>query len=146
MKTSLIALDAIRVLDSTSDFEAAITEAAELLVITGCAHADYVSAVLENYRTLGPYFVVAPEVAIAHAKPGPDVVSPAISLLKLNNSVASGHSMHKSVKLVFALATPSADAHIDLMGELASRLSSPETMNSLLNASAKSVIWEILNG
>ena len=146
MKTSLIALDAIRVLDSTSDFEAAITEAAELLVSTGCAHADYVSAVLENYRTLGPYFVVAPEVAIAHAKPGPDVLSPAISLLKLNNSVASGHSMHKSVKLVFALATPSADAHIDLMGELASRLSSPETMNSLLNASAKSVIWEILNG
>ena len=146
MKTNLIALDAIRVIDSTSDFELAITAATELLVNIGCARAGYVSAVLENYRTLGPYFVVAPEVAIAHAKPGPDVLSPALSLLKLNNSVASGHSMHKSVKLVFALATPNADAHIDLMGELASRLSSPETMNSLLNASAKSVIWEILNG
>ena len=145
MRTNLIALDAIEVLESAPDFENAIVTATELLVSCGHVTRDYVLAVMQNLRERGPYFVVAPQVAIAHAKPGPEVRSPGLTLLKLNEGVPSGNSIHQSVKLIFALATPDPDAHIELMGDLAVKLSNPEIMNSLLNASAKSVIWEILN-
>lgn len=145
MKTDLIALSAIAVEDSAEDFGAAITGAIGLLVQNNYVLAEYLDQVLESYANLGPYFVVAPQIAIAHAKPSTAVLAPGLSLLKLVNAVDSGNTLYPSVSVVLGLATPTPDAHIELMAQLATKLSDEEVMNSLLNASAKSVIHGILN-
>lgn len=145
MRTSPIASTAIALWQSAPSFEAAVVGATQLLVSEGHVLQGYVNQVLDNLASLGPYFVVAPEIAIAHAKPSEQVLSPGVALLKLAEPVLSGSQLHDSVSLIFAIATPTVDAHLELMGSLAERLSEPETINNLLNASAESVIWEILN-
>lgn len=145
MRTSPILKAAIAVQESTPDFRSGITSACNLLVDCDFVLPKYVEQVIENLERLGPYFMVAPQVAIAHAKPSPEVLSPGISLLKLLQPVATGNELHPEASLIFALATPDSSQHIELLGSLAELLSDPQVMNKLLNASAKSVIWEIFN-
>lgn len=144
MRTNLIARSAIAIREQVESFEAAIGISAQLLVSSNYASEKYVERVLENYRSLGAYFVVAPGIAIAHASAGADVQSPGLSLLKLNEGVISGVVENDPVKLVFSLCTPDRDQHIELMGDFAQLMSDSEIVNSLLNASAESVIEKIL--
>ncbi len=144
MTNSLIGPESISVVEKVENFSRAITVSAELLVAGGHAAPSYVTRVLENYQKLGPYFVVAPHIAIAHAAPSADVFSPGLSLLKLNHEVDSGDSAGSPVSLVFSLCTPDRDQHIELLGDFAALMSREGIVNSLLKASAESVIREIL--
>ena len=144
MRTSPIDPAAIAVAESATDFAEAIKLASELLVTSGHAQTAYVKRVLDNFERLGPYFVVAPGIAIAHATPAQDVLSPGLSLLKLNQPVVSGAQENDPVSLIFALCTPDSDQHIELLGNFAQLMSDPQIVNSLLKASAESVIQKIL--
>ena len=144
MATSLFSPDAIAIREQVPSFLAAITESAGLLVAAGLATSDYVQAVVANFEKLGPYFVVAPGIAIAHAAPSADVLRAGMSLLKLNQPVVSGSKTNDPVSLVFTLCTPDSEQHIEALGDFALLMSDSATVNSLLNASAKSVICEIL--
>lgn len=145
MKTNLISRQAISLSPRVESFASALEISAGLLVAAGHANQSYVGRVLESYQRLGPYFVVAPSIAIAHAAPGDDVLSPGLSLLKLDEGIESGVTQNDPVQLVFSLCTPDRDQHIELLGEFAGLMSNQAIVNSLLKASAESVIWEILN-
>ncbi len=145
MRASLFAPGSIAVIDSAESFSEAIAQSANLLVIAGHAKAEYVDRVLANFQKLGPYFVVAPGIAIAHAHPAEDVISPGLSLLKLNNPVSSGATANDPISLVFSLCTPDSEKHIEMLGEFALLMSEQSIVNSLLKASAESVIRQILS-
>jgi ascorbate PTS system EIIA or EIIAB component len=142
--TSLFSSNSIAIREKAPSFLAAIQDSAELLSEAGFTTSDYVHRVLANLETLGPYFVVAPGIAIAHAAPGSDVLKPGMSLLKLNQPVLSGAKENDPVSLIFSLCTPDPEQHVEALGNFAQLMSDPGVVNSLLNASAKSVIWEIL--
>jgi ascorbate PTS system EIIA or EIIAB component len=145
VRTRLFDPRAIALIESAASFEDAISQSVSLLISAGHAKHDYVTRVLSNYQALGAYFVVAPGIAIAHAHPGDDVLRAGLSLLKVNQPVVSGAVENDPVSLVFSLCTPDSEQHIELLGEFASLMSNSQTVNSLLNASAESVIREILS-
>jgi ascorbate PTS system EIIA or EIIAB component len=145
VKTNLISKTAIAISDRAESFELALRASAQLLVSSGHAQESYVDRVLANHHKLGPYFVVAPQIAIAHAVPGEDVLTPGLSLLKLNQGVSSGVEQNDPVQLVFSLCTPDREQHIELLGDFALLMSDKSIVNSLLTASAESVIWEVLS-
>lgn len=135
--------NSIALLDLELEFTQACRYAAELLVQDGRAKPSYVTEVLENLAELGPYFVIAPGVALVHAKPSESVIQVGFSLLHLSAGSISG-SENDPVNLVFAFCSPDADSHIELLGQFAESLSAPGKMNLLLNASAESVIRSLL--
>ena len=143
MIANLFAAEAIELRHEVSSFSEAVEGSASLLVAAGHAQPTYVDEVLANLRRLGPYFVVAPGIAIAHAAPSQSVLSPGLSLLKLERPVVSGAEENDPVTLVFSLCTPTPDQHIELLSEFARVMTGEGVVNSLLNASAESVIREI---
>lgn len=145
MRASLFAPGSIAVIDSAESFSEAIAQSANLLVIAGHARVEYVDRVLANFQKLGPYFAVAPGIAIAHAHPAEDVISPGLSLLKLNSPVSSGATANDPISLVFSLCTPDSEKHIEMLGEFALLMSEQSIVNSLLKASAESVIRQNLS-
>ncbi|HEY7854234.1 MAG TPA: PTS sugar transporter subunit IIA [Aquiluna sp.] len=145
MTASLFAPGSIAVIDSAESFSEAIAQSAYLLVTAGHAKAEYVDRVLANFQKLGPYFVVAPGIAIAHAQPAEDVISPGLSLLKLNSPVISGATANDPISLVFSLCTPNSEQHIEMLGEFALLMREQSIVNRLLKASAESVIRQILS-
>lgn len=124
-------------------FEAAVSQAVELLVRDGRATSTYVTEVLQSLQDLGPYFVVAPGIAIAHARPSQSVLEVGFALLHSSVGVNSG-SQNDPVHLLFAFCSPDADSHIELLGQFAESISVPGKVELLKNASAESVIRSLL--
>ena len=129
--------------DTSPSFAAAVSQSVSLLVESGKAKVGYVDEVLESLKTLGPYFVIAPGLALAHAKPSDFVLAPGMSLLKLAEPVMSG-SANDPVSLIFSMCSPNANEHLEMLGDFGQLMTTDNVMNNLLSASAVSVIRDIL--
>lgn len=126
--------NSIRVLAAALDREHAIEFAGDLLVASGRATPDYTTAMVEVLDTHGPYFVIAPGIALAHAKPADSVLSTGLSLVTLAEPIVFGNAANDPVKLVIGLCAIDHDSHLEMLAELSSLLSDDITVNILLNA------------
>ena len=93
---------------------------------------------------LGPYFVIAPGIAIAHARPSESVVSAGLSLAVLATPIEFGSDHNDPVRMVFGLCAKDHDGHIEVLSGLAEMLSDDAQVNFLLNASDAGRIHEYL--
>jgi len=126
--------DSIRVRAAALDRENAVELAGDLLVSSGRSTPDYTHQMVEVFETHGPYFVIAPGIAIAHAQPSAAVLSTGLSLLTLAEPVFFGNVANDPVRLVIGLCAVDHDSHIELLAELAALLGDAKSVNFLLNA------------
>ena len=126
--------DAIRVLAVALDREHAVALSGDLLVASGRVTPEYVDQMVEVLDTHGPYFVISPGIALAHAKPSETVISTGLSLVTLAEPVVFGNEANDPVRLVIGFCAIDHDSHIELLAELSNLLSDVQTVNSLLNA------------
>jgi PTS system ascorbate-specific IIA component len=111
----------------------AIRAVGKLLVESGRTTANYTEEMLSVVEEFGPYFVLAPGIAIAHSKPSDSVLSSGMALAVLEDPVIFGSEHNDPVRLLFALCAVDHDSHITVLAELASLLADVEMVNSLLN-------------
>lgn len=126
--------DSIRVLAAALDREHAVELAGHLLVSSGRSTPDYTIQMIEVFDTHGPYFVIAPGIAIAHAKPSTAVLSTGLSLLTLAEPVVFGNVANDPVRLVIGMCAVDHDSHIEMLADLAALLGNTESVNFMLNA------------
>ncbi len=124
--------------------EAAIGRVGELLVASGRTTAAYTAERLAVLNERGPYFVIAPGIAIAHARPSESVLSAGLSLAVLAKPVEFGSDHNDPVRMVFGLCAKDHDGHIEVLSGLAEMLSDDAQVNFLLNASDAGRIHEYL--
>ena len=105
-----------------SDWHAAIRAACHPLVEAGAFEQRYEDRCVANVEEMGPYIVLAPGIALAHARPEDGVRALGLSIAVLEHPVLFGHEANDPVDLVFAFGSPDKDAHIGLLSALASRL------------------------
>ena len=98
--------------------QAAIKESGRLLVNAGMAEPSYVSAMLASFRDNGPYFVIAPGIAIAHARPEDGSLGSAVSLVTLKKPVVFGCVANDPVSVVFGLSSYSGEEHIQALKKI----------------------------
>lgn len=121
-----------------SDWRHAVTLAGDALVAGGATTDVYTDAMLAAIDELGPYIVIAPGLALAHARPSEAVLHAGLSWVSLAEPVEFGHASNDPVTLVVGLAAPDHDGHIEIMSALAGILGDPERMSQLeAAASAK---------
>jgi len=114
--------------------EEAIRAAGALLAAAGAAYDSYTEAMVESYLQRGPYFVLAPGIALPHAKPDDGVNEAAVSFVRLKHPVSFGHKTNDPVDLVFALASASSAEHIALLRRLTLLLNDPGSIAALREA------------
>ena len=124
--------------------EAAIVAVGGLLEASGRTTTGYTGEMLAVLDELGPYFVIAPGIAIAHARPSESVLSAGLSLAVLAEPVEFGSDHNDPVRLVFGLCAKDHDGHIEVLAGLAEVLSDDSQINFLLNAPDASRIYEYL--
>jgi PTS system ascorbate-specific IIA component len=126
--------DSIRALAAALDREHAVELAGDLLVSSGRVTPEYTTQMVEVFQTHGPYFVIAPGIAIAHAKPSDAVISTGLSLVTLAEPVVFGNAANDPVRLVIGLSARDHDSHLEMLAELAALLGDADAVNFLLNA------------
>jgi PTS system ascorbate-specific IIA component len=126
-----------------TDWEGALTKAVALLESDLRVTSEYLGEVLAANQKLGPYFVIAPGIAIAHAAPGVGVLETGMALLRLEQPVISG-SNNDPVRLVFAFCSVDADSHVELLASFASVMTAEGNVNRLFDEPDLSVIRNLL--
>ena len=124
----------------------AITIAGKLLESSGAITPAYTQAMIESLEVNGPYIVVAPGFAFAHARPSEAVKRTAISWVRLETPVAFGHGTNDPVNLVVALAAQDDKAHTQSMKELAKLLGKKDTRAKLDTVGTADELRELLEG
>jgi ascorbate PTS system EIIA or EIIAB component len=100
-------------------WQAAIRVACQPLLDGGAVEARYVERCIEMVETHGPYIVVAPGIALAHARPEDGANRLGLAVATLSKPVDFGHEQNDPVDLVFAFATPDRDQHVHLLAAIA---------------------------
>lgn len=139
MEKGLISLDI-----EAEDAEQAIRAAGQLLVDSGAAEGSYVEAMVSAYRNNGPYIVIAPHIALPHAKAENGVREASVSFVRLRRPVMFGHPENDPVELVFALGSSSSSDHIALLRRLTTLLNDPANVEALKEAKTAEEIESII--
>jgi mannitol/fructose-specific phosphotransferase system IIA component (Ntr-type) len=82
----------------------------------------------KTIRDLGPYVVVAPGIALLHARPEGNVKRICMSLLTLEPSIPFGHPENDPVDIAVALGGVDEESHIQALAQLAELLSDDATV------------------
>ena len=125
-------------------WEEAVRASGDLLVATGSATPEYTEQMIAAIHRYGPYIVIAPGFALAHAQASEDVLRTGMSFMQLAEPVRFGHEKNDPVRLVAGLASTDHSAHMEALQQLAQVLSSAETMEQLQHASTVDELCELL--
>ena len=142
--TELLAEEAIALDVEAADWEDAVRRAGALLERTGVATDSYTQAMIDSVHERGPYIVVAPGFAFAHARPSEAVKRTGMSWVRLATPVEFGHRTNDPVRLVVALAAHDSKAHQTAMAQLARVLADPEKKAALERASSPQEVMAVL--
>lgn len=127
-----------------NDWRDAVRIAGRALTMSGSTRAEYADRMISVIEEFGAYVVIAPGLALAHARPGPDVRREGLAVVTLAGPVAFGHPHNDPVRVVVGLAVSNAEEHVASVASLANafndggmvgrlaRATSPDDVRSLL--------------
>lgn len=134
---------AVAVAVDVDDWREAIRAACALLVNAHAVEERYVDHCIALVEEQGPYIVLAPGLAFAHARPEDGVRRLSLAVATLTKSVEFGHDENDPVDLVFAFGSPDRDQHVGLLSALARHLLAG-LADELRNASETGEIEKLL--
>ncbi len=144
--TGLLTEDCISLDVPAATWQEAVLAAGALLERAGIAGPAYTGSMIDNVETNGPYIVVAPGFAFAHARPSPAVHRTGMSWVRLAAPVAFGHKTNDPVTLVVALAATDSGAHAAAMAQLAKVVGNAATRAALDAAARPAEVLAVLGG
>jgi mannitol operon transcriptional antiterminator len=140
----ILKTDNIQIINEVKNWLEAIRMAAEPLKQNGSVTDDYIEAMIQNIMNMGPYIVIAPKVAIPHARPEDGVNKLGMSLLKLENSVPFSDDEKHNVQVVIVLAAIDGETHLKALSQLTTMLSNETNMIEILKANRPNRIFELI--
>lgn len=127
-----------------TDWREAVRTAGQLLVDNSAATDAYVDAIVDAVERMGPYIVLAPGIALAHARPEDGATGVGFSLVRLAEPVEFGAKDNDPVDLVFAFATPNAEDHVRALSALADFLETGDKLARLRAARTDDELFDVI--
>jgi transcriptional antiterminator len=143
MLNELITEDKILFQDSVKDYTEAIYLSAKPLLEENVIEERYLKKVISNMHEMGPYIVVAPYIAISHARPEDGVNKLGMSILMLKEAVNFSEDKDRFVKLVVTLAAPDEESHLTALGQLSELFMN--SMDEIMSSQSKEDILKLIN-
>ena len=119
MLENYLTKDVIQVNVDVKNWEEAVRAGGELLVNADKCRPEYVDAMVRTVRELGPYMVLAPGLALAHARPEDGTLAVGLSLITLAEPVEFGSKVNDPVKIVISFCAVDKEGHVEVLKALA---------------------------
>ncbi len=123
MIEKIIREDLIRLHVKANDWKDAVRLSAQPLVDDQIVTKNYVDEIINSVNEYGPYFVIAPHVALAHAPSKAGANELAMGITVLEPSIKFHNDDNDPVSYVFTLSAPDSNSHLKAMQELVYLLS-----------------------
>ena len=135
---------AIVIAAEAADWRAAVTLAGDALARSGAARPGYSGEMIRMIEEHGPYVVIAPGLALAHARPGPEVLADGLSIVTLATPVNFGHPYNDPVSVVLGLAVTSSSEHLAAVAAVANVFNDSTAISDLAAATSADQVQQIM--
>lgn len=125
---------AIRCGVRAASWQEAVAVTGDALRATGCVEDRYTNAMRDLVEESGPYMVIAPGIALLHARPTDGVRTAGLAVVTLADAVEFGHSTNDPVWLLIGLAANDDRTHVAALAQLATVLEDPNAIVLLRRA------------
>lgn len=129
---------------TANNWREAIRLSGDGLVAGGATTNEYTDQMITAVEEHGPYIVIAPGIALAHARPSEAVLHAGLSWVSLETPVKFGHPKNDPVTLVIGLAATDHTAHINVLKATAAVLSDTAVRERLEAATTDEEVRSIL--
>jgi PTS system ascorbate-specific IIA component len=127
------------------DWEEAVRYGGKLLVDAGKTQDMYTEAMVNNVKKMGEYIVIAPGLAMPHARPEFGVKALGMGLVKLKEAVHFGNAEYDPVDILVFLCAVDQTAHITALAELMQLIEDEDFLTKVRNDLPKEEILNYIN-
>ena len=124
-------------------WQEAIQISAESLVSNGYIEPKYVDAMIEVVDSYGPYIVIAPNIAMPHARPEAGSIQVGFSVTVFEEAVSFGEDESLDARLFVSLSCTSSDTHLKMMQALVDVLGDDASVEKCLTTKDKETICSL---
>ena len=128
------------------NWEIAVWLSGKPLLDIGAVNDGYIDACIENVKKYGPYIVLAPLVAMPHAKAPEYINFDGISYLNLSKPVSVMNCQDRCARVFIMLATKKNENHLEGLAALSEILGDDVKRSSLINATCTADVLKTING
>tara|TARA_Y100001956_G_scaffold2618_1_gene2713 strand:+ start:108 stop:554 length:447 start_codon:yes stop_codon:yes gene_type:complete len=114
------------------------------LVEQGKVDATYLEAIKKKHEEIGAYYVLAPKIAMPHARPEDGVNEAALQITVFKNGVDLESEDNGDVFFAVTLAALDSDSHIQTIVALSELFQNDDDIDAIISAENESAIAEIL--
>ena len=131
--------------DSPKTINEAIDLCCSCLVKSGKVTSDYPKAIQESHKKTGPYYVLAPKIAMPHARPEDGVNELSLQLTVFKNGMDFGSKDNGDVYIALTLAAMDSDSHIQTIMTLSELFQNDADIEEIIGADSIEGILEIVS-
>ena len=124
------------------DWQEAVRAGGQLLIESEICEPRYVDAMVAAVEDLGPYMVLAPGIALAHARPEDGMLKVGMSIINLATPVEFGSEENDPVYLVISFGGIDKESHVQMLQTLAIFLMEDKNQELLKTAISKGQLLE----
>ena len=133
----------VQLQDGFDSWEEAIRTSSKGLLEQGYIKASYVDAMVKSVQDFGPYIVIAPNIAMPHARPGAGSNKVGFSVMLCKKPVAFSDQEEHKARLFVTLSCVSADTHLKMIQALVGILGDDSLVEKILQSTTQEELWEI---
>lgn len=141
----IISLDSIQTNVDAKDWKDAVTKTGKLLLKQGFIEDRYIDAMINKVEELGTYIVIAPHIAMPHARPEDGVKETSIAIVTLKTPLNFGHEKNDPVKLILALAAEDNETHLETLARLMEVLGDDTKLSNIMNSKSPEELYSYLS-
>ncbi|UQN44868.1 PTS sugar transporter subunit IIA [Agarivorans sp. B2Z047] len=114
------------------------------LLEQGKVEARYLEAIKQKHQDIGAYYVLAPKIAMPHARPEDGVNEASLQVTVFKNGVDLESEDNGDVYFSVTLAAMDSDSHIQTIMALSELFQHDDDIDAIISAQTKKEITEIL--
>ena len=124
--------------------DAALEITCSKLIENGKVEKSYLEAIQQKHKDIGAYYVLAPKIAMPHARPEDGVNEACLQVTVFKNGVDLESEDNGEVYFSITLAAMDSDSHIQTIMALSELFQNDDDIDAIIAANTNKEIAEIL--
>lgn len=144
MIQQLTSISRIQALSEAIDWQNSIVKAGNILLSHQDIEGRYIEAMIQKVKDYGQYIVIAPGIAMPHARPEDGALRTSVAIMTLKEPVVFGHRQNDPVRIIICLAAVDNSAHLEALSDIADIFGDQEKLESILCQTDAEGIYDLL--
>ena len=134
----------VKILERAADWKDAVRKSVMPLEEGGYVKPEYKEAIISGIEKLGPYIVIAPSIALPHARAEQGVLKSQIAITLFRNEVQFNRE-DAAAQLFVALAAADSDSHLKALMFISELLQDNKMVEQILNSKDTETLYNYFN-